>query len=113
VIVVLFEAEPRPGRREDYLALAAELAPALERREGFVSVERFESLTKPGKVLSLSLWRDHAAIRAWRAYPAHAGAQALGRGEIFTDYRLRIAEVVREYGMTDLAGRPPDVRARP
>jgi heme-degrading monooxygenase HmoA len=97
MIAVIFEAEPRPGRREDYFTLAAALAPELEGRDGFLSVERFESMTRPGKLLSLSFWRDEAAIAAWRHHPPHASAQAYGRAEIFADYRLRIAAVTRDY----------------
>ena len=111
MIAVIFEVEPAPGRRDDYLALAAALKPELERIAGFVSVERFESLTNPGKLLSLSFFRDEAAVAAWRNRPGHRTTQAKGRHGVFTDYRLRIAAVTRDYGLTDRAQAPADSRA--
>jgi heme-degrading monooxygenase HmoA len=101
VIAVIFEVEPRAGgdARERYLAMAAALRPALERVDGFVSIERFESLATPGRLLSLSFWRDEAAVGAWRRLEAHRAAQSAGRGEVFADYRLRVAQVLRDYGM--------------
>jgi heme-degrading monooxygenase HmoA len=102
---------PRAGRREDYLGIAADLKPLLETIDGFISIERFESLSEPGKVLSLSFWRDEAAVAAWRNLELHRRAQAVGRGEIFRDYRLRITQVVRDYGMDDRAEAPADSRA--
>jgi len=111
VIAVIFEVEPRAGERQSYLDTAARLRPLLDGIDGFVSIERFESLTVPGKILSLSFWRDEAAIAAWRNLEPHRAAQARGRGEIFRDYRLRIAEVVRDYGMEDRKEAPKDSRA--
>ena len=111
MIAVIFEVEPAPGRRDAYLATAARLAGELAAIDGFVSIERFESLARPGKLLSLSFWRDEDAIAAWRNRPAHRAAQAAGRGGVFTDYRLRIAEVVRDYGLDDRAQAPIDSRA--
>lgn len=111
MIAVIFEVEPAPGRREAYLTTAARLASELAAIDGFVSIERFESLATPGKLLSLSFWRDEAAVAAWRNRPAHRAAQAAGRGGVFTDYRLRIAEVVRDYGLDDRAQAPLDSRA--
>jgi heme-degrading monooxygenase HmoA len=111
MIAVLFEAWPAPGEGAHYLELAAGLRPGLERIDGFLSVERFESLAEPGKLLSLSFWRDEAAVAAWRNSPAHRRVQAKGRGGVFTDYRLRIAAVVRDYGMADRNEAPPDSRA--
>ncbi|HTZ38069.1 MAG TPA: antibiotic biosynthesis monooxygenase, partial [Stellaceae bacterium] len=84
----------------------------LEQIDGFVSIERFQSLSEPGKVLSLSFWRDEAAIAAWRQLEEHRAAQAKGRGELFRDYRLRIAAVIRDYGMTERGEAPADSRAR-
>jgi heme-degrading monooxygenase HmoA len=104
MIAVIFEVWP--ARRGRYLDLAAELAPLLEGIDGFLSIERFESLTEPGKVLSLSFWRDEEAVAAWRNLAPHRAAQAEGRAEVFRDYRLRIAGVVRDYGMTERAQVP-------
>jgi heme-degrading monooxygenase HmoA len=103
---VIFEVEPKPGRREDYLDLAAALRPALEGIDGFISVERFQSLGSEGKLLSLSFWRDAQAVERWREHERHRRAQAKGRGEVFADYRLSVAEVVRQYGMFDRAQAP-------
>lgn len=110
MIAVIFEVWPKPGRREEYLALAAALRRDLEAIDGFVSVERFESLSEPGKLLSLSLWRDEAALAAWRNLAAHRAAQSKGRGGVFADYRLRVAGVIRDYGMSDRAAAPDDSR---
>jgi heme-degrading monooxygenase HmoA len=111
MIAVIFEVEPREGRRDAYLDIAARLRPLLDGIDGFVSIERFESLTTPGKILSLSFWRDEAAIATWRNLEPHRVAQARGRDEIFRDYRLRIAEVSRDYGMLDREEAPQDSRA--
>lgn len=111
MIAVIFEVEPREGRRQNYLDLAADLRPWLAAIDGFISIERFESLTTPGKVLSLSFWRDEDAVAAWRRLDEHRRAQAAGRGAIFADYRLRVASVLRDYGMTDRAEAPADSRA--
>ena len=107
---VIFEVEPEPGRRQDYLDTAARLRPELERIDGFISVERFESLTQPGKILSLSIWRDDEAVRQWRNVEEHRRIQAAGRQSIFADYRLRVAQVIRDYGLTDRAEAPADSR---
>src|SRR5262249_50051311 len=111
MIAVIFEVEPIPGRRQAYLDLAAELHPLLKGVEGFVSIERFESLARPGKLLSLSFWSDEAAIAHWRSLDAHREAQSEGRASIFADYRLRIAPVVRDYGMRERGSAPRDSRA--
>ncbi|WP_372782712.1 antibiotic biosynthesis monooxygenase [Phenylobacterium sp.] len=111
MIAVIFEVEPAAGRRQDYLDIAARLKPLLETIDGFVSIERFESLTTEGKVLSLSFWRDEAAVAAWRGLDEHRRAQASGRREVFAGYRLRVANVVRDYGMDDRAQAPADSRA--
>ena len=99
MIAVIFEVLPRDGLREDYLATAALLRPLLDGIDGFLSIERFESLGQPGKILSLSFWRDEAAVTAWRELGEHRAAQADGRGRVFEDYRLRVAAVARDYGM--------------
>jgi len=111
MIAVIFEVEPADGRRDAYLDIAAQLKPTLEQMDGFISVERFESLTSKGKILSLSFWRDEAAVAAWRALPEHRKAQAAGRGGIFADYRLRVASVARDYGMKESDEAPADSRA--
>lgn len=111
MIAVIFEVEPAPGRRHVYLNTAAALKPALERMDGFVSIERFESLSQPGRVLSLSFWRDETAVAAWRGLPEHREAQRAGRGGIFRDYRLRVAAVLRDYGMHERAEAPTDSKA--
>jgi heme-degrading monooxygenase HmoA len=110
MIAVIFEVWPKPERRRDYLDLAAALRSDLEAIDGFISVERFESLSEPGKLLSLSFWRDEAAVAAWRNLTTHRAAQAAGRSEIFADYRLRVAGIIRDYGMTDRAAAPNDSR---
>jgi heme-degrading monooxygenase HmoA len=99
MIAVIFEVVPASGRRDEYLAIAARLRPLLDEIDGFVSIERFESLTEPGKILSLSFWRDEAAVAQWRRAEEHRAAQTRGRAEVFDDYRLRVAAVVRDYGM--------------
>jgi heme-degrading monooxygenase HmoA len=103
---VIFEVEPEDGRRQDYLDIAARLRPELEKIDGFISIERFESLTQPGKILSLSFWRDEAAVVTWRCHEEHRAAQRAGRGGIFRNYRLRVAAVVRDYGMNERAEAP-------
>ena len=100
MIAVIFEATPRDGMRDAYLDAAAQLRPLLDGIDGFISIERFESLTRAGTVLSLSFWRDEAAVIAWRSHAEHAAAQRAGRGDIFDDYRIRVAATVRDYSMT-------------
>ena len=111
MIAVIFEVWPKPEHRQEYLDLAAELRPVLETIDGFISVERFESLTEKGKILSLSFFRDEDALEAWRNVPQHRKDQAKGRAKIFQNYRLRIAGVIRDYGMNDRAQVPKDSRA--
>ena len=110
MIAVIFEVEPHSDGRGAYLDRAAELTPLLETIEGFVSIERFESLATRGKVLSMSFWRDEAAVAEWRRLDAHRRAQTAGRHGIFADYRLRVASVIRDYGMTDRTEAPADSR---
>lgn len=110
MIAVIFEVMPGPGRKQEYLDLAASLRPELEKIDGFISIERFASLTNEGKILSLSFWRDEDAVRRWREFEGHRAAQAKGRGGIFADYRLRVAGVVRDYGLSDRAQAPADSR---
>ena len=104
MIAVIFEVTMKDGARDAYFDLAAALRPGLEAVDGFLSVERFESVTTAGKYLSLSFWRDEEAVAAWRAHEDHASAQARGRSEIFADFRIRVAEVMRDYTLADRAG---------
>jgi len=110
MIAVLFEAWPAEGQSQRYLDLAEALRPELDRLEGFISIERFESLAEPGKLLSLSFWRNEAAVAAWRNSMTHRATQAEGRAGVFSDYRLRVADILRDYGMMDRAEAPPDSR---
>lgn len=110
MIAVIFEALPNTGRRQDYLDAAATLRPLLEQVDGFISIERFESLTEPGKLLSLSFWRDDEAVKQWRNVEAHRAIQTAGRQRIFADYRLRVADVMRDYGLDDRRDAPGDSR---
>lgn len=111
MIAVIFEVHPAPGALPAYLDIAASLRPELEAVDGFISIERFESLVTPGKILSLSFWRDEAAVERWRRLERHRAAQERGRGGLFRDYRLRVASVLRDYGMHDRAQAPQDSRA--
>jgi heme-degrading monooxygenase HmoA len=110
MIAVIFEVVPAPGKRQEYLDLAARLRPELERIDGFISVERFASLTDESKLLSLSFWRDEDAVRRWRNLESHRAAQARGRGGIFAQYRLRVASVIRDYGRDRRKEAPQDSR---
>src|SRR6266852_5787139 len=106
MFAVIFEVVPKPGRSQDYLDIAASLRPELEKVDGFISIERFQSLTNPGKILSLSFWRDEASLIRWRRQEEHRAAQRAGRTGIFHTYRLRVAAVVRDYGMDERAEAP-------
>ncbi|MFK7835226.1 MAG: antibiotic biosynthesis monooxygenase [Sulfitobacter sp.] len=108
MIAVMFEVVPAEGRKPEYLDIAVEMRPMLDQVDGFISVERFQSLSDPSKLLSLSFFEDEAAVARWRRLAAHRGAQTQGRAGIFADYRLRIADVVRDYGMFDRAQAPQD-----
>jgi heme-degrading monooxygenase HmoA len=108
MMAVIFEVWPAAGHRDDYLAMAAALKAEVEAIDGFISVERFESLYEEGKLLSLQFWRDEAAIARWRHHLEHRRAQVLGRTGMFTNYRLRVAAVVRDYGPTKRADAPAD-----
>lgn len=112
MIAVIFEVVPREGRADAYFELAAGLRVQLEAIDGFISVERFQSLTQPGKVLSLSFWRDEDAVRRWRELETHRSAQQAGRQQLFADYRLRVAQVLRDYGLNERAQAPVDSRQR-
>lgn len=110
MIAVIFEVLPAEGHYSRYLELAAELKPQLEERDGFISIERFQSLSEPGKILSLSFWRDEDAVQQWRNQELHRSVQHQGRQSVFSDYRLRVAGVIRDYGMFDRAQAPQDSR---
>jgi heme-degrading monooxygenase HmoA len=112
MIAVIFEVWPADGRKQTYLDIAASLRPELERIDGFISIERFQSLVDETKILSLSFWRDEAAVKAWRNVERHRQAQKAGREGVFRDYRLRVASVLRDYGMTERAEAPADSRER-
>ncbi|HEX6143551.1 MAG TPA: antibiotic biosynthesis monooxygenase [Geminicoccaceae bacterium] len=106
MIVVVFQVTMRAGQSARYFDLAAELRPELETIDGFLSVERFESVATPGKYVSLSFWRDEAAVRRWREQDHHRTAQSLGRREIFADFRISVAEVIRDYTLAERASPP-------
>ena len=110
MIAVIFEVWPADGRKEEYLDIAASLRPLLDQVDGFISLERFQSLSDPGKILSLSFFRDEAAITHWRSLEEHRSAQAKGRAGVFKDYRLRVASVIRDYGMSSREQSPRDSR---
>lgn len=110
MIAVIFEVMPKEGQTDPYLEMAAEMRPLAESIDGFLSVERFGSLTTDGKLLSLSFWRDEAALDEWRQLAAHRRAQTKGRTTFFEDYRLRVAPVIRDYGMTEREQAPADSR---
>jgi heme-degrading monooxygenase HmoA len=108
MIAVIFECTPVEGRFTDYKALAEGLAEDVRNFDGFISIERFESITNKGKFVSLSFWRDEEAVRKWRNLQKHREAQKKGRGGIFRSYRLRVANVLRDYSMDERAQTPPD-----
>ncbi len=111
MIAVIFEVVPAPGRRQEYLDLAAKLRHDLEKLDGFLSIERFQSFSDENKILSLSFWRDEDAVKRWRNFEGHRAAQARGRGGVFAQYRLRVAGVIRDYGMNERKEAPQDSRA--
>jgi len=111
MIAVIFEVEPAQGDPAPYLHIAAGLIDELRTIDGFISVERFQSLSAPGKLLSLSFWRDEAAVQRWRSLESHRRAQEAGRGGVFEGYRLRVAQVLRDYGMNEREQAPADSRA--
>ncbi len=114
MIAVIFEVYPADGRKTEYLDIAAGLRPVLEKIDGFISVERFQSITDPDKMLSLSFWRDEAAVARWRNHAEHRATQAAGRSGVFRNYRLRVAAVMRDYGLDKREQAPDDsLRAHP
>lgn len=111
MIAIIFEVVPAEGRKQDYLDIAAEMRPLIDQIDGFISVERFQSLTDPSKLLSISFFRDEDAVAEWRRLAQHRQAQAKGRAGVFAEYRLRVAHVLRDYSMTDRAEAPADSRS--
>ena len=111
MIAVIFEVWPAPGRKDDYLAIAAALRADLSLIDGFISVERFQSITDPNKLLSLSFWRDEDAVQRWRNQAHHRASQVQARAGIFAEYRLRVATVLRDYGLANRAAAPDDSKA--
>ena len=110
MIAVIFEVIPHEATKQEYLDIAASLAPMLKEMDGFISIERFQSLSDPHKILSLSFWRDEAAVAGWRNMEAHRMAQGKGRKEVFQNYRLRVAAVLRDYGLNEREQAPQDSR---
>ena len=108
MVAVIFEAVPGVGKKDEYFAMAGKLRPELDKIPGFISIERFQSVADPGKILSLSFWEDEESIALWRNLEIHRNAQAKGRTSVFSDYRLRVAQVVRDYGMKDREQAPAD-----
>jgi heme-degrading monooxygenase HmoA len=111
MIAVIFEVIPDEGQKDEYFKIAAALKPSLETIDGFISIERFQGINNPGKILSLSFWRDEESIQQWRNIEMHRWAQSKGRESIFKDYRLRIAVVSRDYGMFDRKEAPADSKS--
>ena len=110
MLAVIFEVWPSEGQTDTYLDIAAGLRDELQKIDGFISIERFQSLNEEGKVLSLSFWRDEEAIQNWRNLEKHRSAQSQGRAGVFADYRLRVASMVRDYSMNERAEVPADSR---
>ena len=108
MIAIIFEVMPAEGQKDAYLDIAATMRPMVEQVEGFISVERFQSLTNPDKLLSISFFEDEDAVLRWRKLAAHRNAQSKGRNGVFSDYRLRVCHVMRDYGMFDRDQAPED-----
>ena len=111
MIAVIFELEPREGAGERYFEIAGQLRPLLQTIDGFISVERFQSIANPGRFLSLSFWRDEDAVKAWRNTLPHRQGQHEGRESVLANYRLRVASVLRDYGLNERDQAPADSRA--
>lgn len=111
MLAVIFEVYPTETGKAEYLVIAAELREFLENRPGFISIERFQSLVDQNKILSLSFWQSEEAIKKWRNLFEHRMAQSKGREELFLDYRIRVAEVVRAYSSKSRDQAPQDSRA--
>ena len=111
MIAVIFEVVPHSEKKQQYLDIAAALRPQVEQLDGFISIERFQSLSVPGKLLALSFWRDEEAVEKWRQFEGHRSAQIEARASLFQEYRLRVAAVFRDYSMEDREQTPADSRA--
>ena len=108
MIAIIFEVFPKKGKVEEYLDIAARMRPMVENVEGFISVERFRSISNPDKLLSISYFVDEAAVARWRNLSEHRTAQSKGRSDIFDDYRIKVLSVIRDYGMDDREQAPTD-----
>ena len=108
MIAVIFEFTAADGRFADYKALAEALSDEVRKLDGFISIERFQSIGDPARFVSLSFWRDEEAVRKWRNVQKHREAQAKGRKEIFSGYRLRVARVLRDYSKEQRDEAPAD-----
>ena len=106
MIAIIFEVTPNEGMADDYLKIAGEMRGFVERIDGFISVERFQSLTNPDKLLSISFFKNEAAVKEWRQLTAHRSAQKVGRETLSRDYRLRVLQVLRDYGKDDRGQAP-------
>lgn len=111
MVAVIFEVVPAEGKKDEYFSMAEKLRPELSKVPGFISIERFQSVANPGKILSLSFWKDEESVTQWRNVEMHRQAQAKGRRSVFSDYRLRVAHVVRDYGMNHRIQAPTDSRS--
>jgi heme-degrading monooxygenase HmoA len=109
MFAVIFEVEPKPDGKQEYLDIAAALRPELEKIDGFISIERFASLSNEEKILSLSFWRDEKSVQNWRNHGQHREAQRQGRHSLFENYRIRVAEIIRDYGPNDRGQAPESV----
>ena len=110
MIAIIFEVTPHDGKKDEYLSIATSMRSLVEQIDGFISVERFQSLTNPEKLLSISFYETEAAVDRWRQLTEHRNAQSVGRDRIFKDYRIRVLSVIRDYGMTDRDEAPADSR---
>jgi heme-degrading monooxygenase HmoA len=110
MIAVIFESWPDAGKMQRYLDMGAALESQLKDLDGFISIERFQSVKNPEKLVALSFWRDDAAVDAWRNRPAHRAIQSASRDEVFRDYRLCVAVVTRDYGKFSRDQAPADSR---
>ena len=108
MIVVIFESWPKPGNGETYLKMGQSMSSLVEGFDGFISIERFESVVEPGKFVALSYWRDEESVAAWRNVAEHRRIQDGSRRSVFNDYRLRVATVMRDYSMENREQAPPD-----